>query len=263
MTDSAFIAIDGRRIEVRRAGPPGPPGLVLLHEGLGCAAMWRDFPECLASATGRGVLAYSRLGYGASDTCDLPRPLTYMQDEGQGMLPHLLDAIGFEAGVLIGHSDGASIAAVYAGAMSDPRLTGLVLMAPHFFTEEMGLTEIAHAREAFETTDLRERLARYHGENVDCAFWGWNGAWLDPEFRKWDLRAFLPRITVPTLVIQGLADQYGSVAQDEAMQAGSGGPVEVVLLPDCAHSPQRDQPQRTLEAIAGFLRALPKGIGPA
>jgi pimeloyl-ACP methyl ester carboxylesterase len=205
LKDADLLLLDDATLEYRMIGPrpDEAPTIVLLHEGLGCAALWRDFPERLSEATGLGVFVYSRQGYGASSPCKVPRPLTYMHQEAIETLPKLLDAIGFESGLLVGHSDGASIAAIHGGAVADPRVRGLVLMAPHFFTEDMGIASIAEARTAFETTNLRERLQKYHGDNVDCAFWGWNRAWLDPEFRNWDLREFLPRITVPVLILQG------------------------------------------------------------
>ena len=170
------------------------------------------------------------------------------------MLPALLEAIGFQRGLLVGHSDGASIAAIHGGGAAGPGIAGLVLIAPHFFTEPAGLESIAEAREAYETGGLRDRLIKYHDANVDGAFWGWNRAWLDPGFRRWDLTPYLPRITVPVLVLQGEDDQYGTVAQVEAAAERCAGPVTTTLLPECGHSPHRDQPERTLEAISGFIR---------
>ena len=185
-----------------------------------------------------------------------------MHEEGEKILPALLDAIGFQDGILFGHSDGASIAAIHAGASGDPRLRGLVLMAPHFFTEDAGIASIAEAKTAYETTDLRDRLAAHHGDNVDCAFWGWNRAWLDPGFRQWDLREFLPRIKVPVLIIQGEDDQYGTAAQIAAAQDECAGRVDVALLPDCRHSPHRDQPKSTLDASADFISSLMLALSP-
>ena len=255
LAEAGTIRAGGRTLEYRRAGPPpgDAPTLVLLHEGLGCVAMWRDFPERLAEATGCAVVAYSRAGYGGSDPCDLPRPLTYMQEEGADVLPEVLDAIGADEVILIGHSDGASIAIVHAGAHADVRVKGLVLMAPHVFTEEMGLASIAAARVAYETTDLREKLAKYHGANVDCAFRGWNGAWLDPGFRDWNIEGYLGNIGVPVLVLQGEDDQYGTRAQVDAIARQSGGPVETVMLPACGHAPFKERPERTLAETARFV----------
>jgi len=175
-----------------------------------------------------------------------------MHDEGERVLPALLDAIGFRRGLTVGHSDGGSIAAIHAGATQDPRLAGLVLMAPHFFTEDMGIASIAEAKVAYETTDLRQKLAKYHGDNVDCAFWGWNRAWLDPDFRKWDLTAYLPKILAPLLTVQGADDQYGTLAQVEAT-AASAGPSETLVLPGCGHAPFKEKPEESLAAIAAFV----------
>lgn len=258
LKDTGLLTIEGVDLEYRMTGP-GPeesPTIVLLHEGLGCAALWRDFPEQLARATGLGVFAYSRQGYGTSSPCEVPRPLTYMHREASDVLPDLLDAIGFQSGVLVGHSDGASIAAIHAGDIADPRVRGLVLMAPHFFTEDEGIASIAETKVTFETTDLRERLKKYHGENVDCAFWGWNRAWLDPAFRKWDLREYLPQIMVPVIAIQGLDDQYGTAAQICCIEELCGGEFESLFLSDCAHTPFREQPEQTLAATGRFIASL-------
>jgi pimeloyl-ACP methyl ester carboxylesterase len=251
--DSGFLDIGTHRLEYRMIGPrPGDATtLVLLHEGLGCVGLWGDFPEKLAQATGCGVFVYSRAGYGQSSPVMLPRPLTYMHDEAREIVPRLLDAIGFQRGLLIGHSDGASIAAIYAGTHQDHRVGGLVLIAPHFFTEDMGIAAIADARKAYETTDLRQKLARWH-KDPDNAFKGWNGAWLDPDFRQWDIAEPLAYIRVPILIVQGEDDQYGTVAQIEAAERECYCPVDVALLPGIKHSPQREAPDATLKAISEF-----------
>src|ERR1700742_3230517 len=171
LPDSGFLTIASQRLEYRMIGPrpDQAPAIVMLHEGLGSVGLWNDFPDKLQQATGLGVFVYSRAGYGQSSPVALPRPLTYMHDEARDVLPALLDAIGFTRGLLLGHSDGASIAALYAGSVQDHRVRGLVLIAPHFFTEDMGIAEIARAKEMYETTDLRGRLARWHAD-VDNAF---------------------------------------------------------------------------------------------
>jgi len=247
----------GKRLESVAYGPPPrqAPTIVMLHEGLGCVALWRDFPQKLAAATGHGVFAYSRAGYGGSDPVDLPRPLDYMSREARFSLPAVLDATGVERGILLGHSDGASIAAIYAGEHADERIKGLVLMAPHLFTEEMGLASIAQARSAYETGDLRARLAKYHA-HVDCAFRGWNDAWLDPGFKAWNIEDAVGRWRVPALVIQGADDQYGSLEQVRAIEARSPKPVQSLILSNCRHSPQSDQPEATLEAIVHFCVSI-------
>ncbi len=230
--------------------------LVLLHEGLGCVSMWRDFPDRLAAATGCGALVYSRQGYGRSDPVPLPRPVSYMHDEAFGALHGVLEQAGIAQAVLVGHSDGASIAAIHAGGLQDKRIRGLVLMAPHFFVEDCSIESIEAARAAYEQGDLRARLERHHGDNVDCAFRGWNGAWLNPDFREWNIEEYLPDIRAPVLVIQGEDDEYGTVAQVDAVRVKCGGETETLMLPGCGHSPQRDRPDETLEAIAGFVARL-------
>ncbi len=247
------IAADGKRLEAIAYGPPpsDAPTIVMLHEGLGCVALWRDFPQKLAAATGWGVFAWSRAGYGGSERIDLPRPLDYMSREARFSLPAILDAIELERGVLLGHSDGASIAAIYAGEHADERIRGLVLMAPHLFTEEPGLASIAEARRAYETGDLRSKLAKYHAD-VDVAFRGWNDAWLDPGFKAWDIEDRVDRWRAPALVIQGADDQYGTLAQVQAIERRSPAPVTSLVLEACRHSPQIDQPEATLDAIARF-----------
>jgi pimeloyl-ACP methyl ester carboxylesterase len=254
LQDSGHLSIGAQRLEYRFVGPQPDtaPTLVLLHEGLGCVGLWNDFPHKLSAVTGAGVFVYSRAGYGSSTPVKLPRPLSYMHDEARETLPGLLDAIGFKRGLLIGHSDGASIAAVYAGSHQDHRVGGLALIAPHFFTEDSGIASIVEARKAYETGDLRARLARWHAD-VDNAFKGWNGAWLDPEFRKWDITEFLAYIRVPILIVQGEDDQYGTLRQIEVAQEECYCPVEVALLPGARHSPQREAPEPTLKAIADFV----------
>jgi pimeloyl-ACP methyl ester carboxylesterase len=251
-----FLA-GGAELEGRCVGPS--PNLaatiVLLHEGLGSMGLWRDFPEKLARATGLGVFAYSRRGYGGSDPVPLPRPLDYMTREAVDVLPDVLNAIGLERGVLLGHSDGASIAALYLGDRQDRRIRGLILMAPHFFTEPGGLRSIAEARRAYQQADLRERLAKHH-RNVDGAFWGWNDAWLAPGFEAWNIEEAIDYIRVPVLGIQGRDDQYGSLAQLDALERRLYAPFERVILDDCRHAPFIDKPQETLDAISDFLARL-------
>lgn len=254
------LAVDGIGLEYRHIGPSpaDAPTLVLLHEGLGSVSIWRDFPDRLAAVTGCGVFVYSRQGYGGSDAFPLPRTARYMHDEGEIVLPAVLDAIGFRRGLTVGHSDGASIAAIHAGATRDARLAGIALMAPHFFIEASNIEAIRQARAEYEEGPLRERLARHHGENVDNAFYGWNEAWLSPAFQEWDLRDYLPKIVVPLLAIQGEADPYGTMAQAETAVALSGGPARALPLPGCGHSPYREQPEQTLAAIAEFVETCLK-----
>jgi len=254
LEDSGFLSIGARSLEYRMLGPrpDRAPTIVMLHEGLGCVGLWGDFPDKLQKATGAGVFVYSRAGYGQSSSVTLPRPLTYMHDEARDVLSALLTAIGFQRGILLGHSDGASIAAIYAGTHQDHRLGGLVLIAPHFFTEDSGIASIVDAKKAYETTDLKQKLARWH-KNVDNAFYGWNGAWLDPGFRQWDITEQLAYIRVPMLIVQGEDDQYGTVKQIETAERECYCPVEVALLASAKHSPQREAPEATLRAISDFV----------
>jgi pimeloyl-ACP methyl ester carboxylesterase len=262
------IEVNGTRIEavLHGPGPERAPTLVLLHEGLGCVSMWRDFPEKLAQRTGYGVLVYSRPGYGKSDPVPLPRPLDYMQREAFGVLPHVLDQVGVKKTILVGHSDGASIATIYAGGRQDFRVRGLVLMAPHFFVEDISIKSIAAAKDAYETGDLRARLARHHGHNVDVAFRGWNDAWLDPGFRDWRIDDSVAHVRVPILIVQGKDDQYGTLAQVRLAETDAYCPVETLILDQCGHSPQVDQSEATLEAVGEFVHrvlAIHEGLQPA
>jgi pimeloyl-ACP methyl ester carboxylesterase len=216
--------------------------------------MWRDFPARLAEATGLGALVYSRAGYGRSDPVPLPRPLRFMHDEALVVLPEVLEAAGIRDAILVGHSDGGSIALIHAGSGQATRVCALVLEAPHVFCEEISVRSIAAAGEKYRQGDLRRALERHHGANVDVAFWGWNRAWLDPGFRAWNIEEYLPGVGVPVLVIQGDRDEYGTLKQLDAIAAGCRGPVERLVLPDCGHSPHREQPEATLAAIVSFLR---------
>ena len=246
--------MERRQLETAWWGPPpdAAPTLVLLHEGLGCVSLWRDFPQRLADATGCGVFAYSRYGYGQSDPEELPWPVTYMHREAEQTLPGVLDRAGVRRVVLIGHSDGASIAAIHAGGIADARRAGVALIAPHFFAEAAGLASIAAIRTAYETGDLRARLARHHA-HPDNAFYGWNGAWLDPEFRDWNILDRVARIDVPMLLLQGTKDEYGSSEQVHAAARCATAASETVLLDGAGHAPHLDQPVEALDALVRFI----------
>ncbi len=256
MTVREFLEVAGRRIEVARLGPAAPdaPTLVFLHEGLGCAAMWRDFPAALAAATGCGALVYSRFGHGRSAACALPRPIGYMHDEALEVLPALLEAAAVERAILVGHSDGGSIALIHTGGRAAAGLCGVITEAAHLFVEAISIRAIEAARRSYEQGSLRRNLAKYHGDNTDCAFRGWNGVWLDPEFRDWNIEAYLPKIRVPVLAIQGADDNYGTTAQLDAIARLAG--AETELLADCGHAPHRDRRAATLRAMAGFIGRL-------
>jgi pimeloyl-ACP methyl ester carboxylesterase len=245
----ACVIVGGKFVEAERIGPAHGPTLVFLHEGLGSLGLWRDFPQKLSDATGLGAFIYSRAGYGQSDPAPLPRPVRYMHDEAE-LLPEILKTAGIDDPILVGHSDGASIAILYAGNGGAAR--ALLLEAPHVFAEESGLQSIAKMRDQYLQTDLKSRLARWH-KNVDAAFWGWNRPWLDPEFRRWNIEESLPRIAAPILVVQGEQDEYGTGKQVESIRTNAKGPVETMMLEQCGHSPHRDQPHRTLQGMTDFL----------
>jgi pimeloyl-ACP methyl ester carboxylesterase len=245
----------GKELEVVWHGPKpaDAPTLIFLHEGLGCIRMWQNFPERLTAATGCGALVYSRAGYGASDPCDLPRPLDYMTDEGLSVLPELIAASGIHECVLIGNSDGGSIAIIYAGGTPALPLRGVITMAAHVFCEDISVQSIRQARIDYETSLLREKLKKYHGANTDTAFWGWNDAWLHPDFLKWNIEEFLPGISVPFLGIQGENDKYGTKDQLDAISRGIKGDIETLMVPECNHWPHLEHPELMLAVMSQFI----------
>jgi len=249
---SAFLSVRGRSLEYRRiAAAADGPTLVFLHEGLGSIGQWRDFPERVCAAAGLPGLVYARYGHGQSEVLQQPHGVDFMHREALEFLPELLRALGIERPILIGHSDGASIALIYAGSAYPVR--ALVAMAPHVFVEDISIEGIVAAKQAFETTDLPQKLARHH-RDVRKTFYGWNDVWLAPEFRSWNIEAFLPAIQCPLLAIQGYADEYGTMAQVDAIARQAGGPVEVLKLEHCGHSPHKDQPEIVARAIVEFVR---------
>jgi pimeloyl-ACP methyl ester carboxylesterase len=257
LNPSGTLRIGTSDLEYRMIGP-GPadaPTIVMLHEGLGSAALWGDFPDKLQAATGFGVLVYSRAGYGASSPATLPRPFDYMHVEALEVLPKLLDAIGFRRGLLLGHSDGASIAAIYAGGVQDHRVQGIAMIAPHFVVEDISVASIAEIRTAYETTDLKSKLKRWHSD-VDNAFYGWNDAWLGPKFRDWDISEYLAYIRVPVAILQGADDRYGTIRQIEIAREECYCPVDVTVMAGAGHSPHREAPGATLDAISEFAHAV-------
>lgn len=252
-----FTDIGGRAIEYRIV--PGPvsnrPPLVFLHEGLGCAALWRDFPDKVARDIGTSALVYSRFGYGQSAGLTAPRTPRYLHEEALDVLPALLDQLGIQCPLLIGHSDGASIALIHA-ASSGRATAGLVLMAPHIFVEPIGIDGIVRTAETYEKGPLRERLSRYH-VHVDDAFYGWADTWRAPEFRDWSLEPEARALSIPTLLIQGTDDEYGTLAQIDRIAEFAQGPVERLALNGCGHSPHRDQEAAVVAAISAFAARLP------
>jgi pimeloyl-ACP methyl ester carboxylesterase len=255
MPRAQFVDVAGHRLEcVRIPGPRNAPALVFLHEGLGSVALWKDFPARVAAATGCPALVYSRAGYGRSSPASLPRAPDYLHVEARTVLPALLDRLAIANPVLVGHSDGASIALLHAGSGARS-VRALITLAPHVFVEDISIASIAEARRQFETTDLRDRLARRHAD-PDAAFRGWNDIWLSPAFRAWNIEASLPSVRCPLLLIQGRDDEYGTTDQLDAIERQAGGSVTRVELADCRHSPHRDQPEATLAAIVDFIAAL-------
>jgi pimeloyl-ACP methyl ester carboxylesterase len=246
LADEGFLDLAPLRLEYRMIGPrpSEAPTIVMLHEGLGCVGLWGAFPQELAAATGAGVFVYSRTNYGKSSPGKLPRTVDFMHEEALDVLPQVLKAIGFQRGILLGHSDGASIATIYAGSVQDHRVRALVLMAPHFFTEDMGLAQIRGTNQDYRVGALREKLKRWHAD-VDSAFQSWSGPWLDPEFRAWDITEAL-----------GADDQYGTLKQVEAAQQECYCPVETAILPGVRHSPHREAPDLTRNTVAAFINRL-------
>lgn len=253
-----MLAVGDARLEYRWLGPPpeAAPTIVFLHEGLGCSGLWRDFPDRLIAACGWGGLVYSRAGFGRSSPRPLPVPLDYHTREALDALPAVLAAAGIRRCVLFGHSDGGTLALILAGSRHDPRLAGLVTVAAHVFNEEVTIAGIEATRDAYRRGDLRRRLARHHGANVDAVFRGWCDVWLDPGFRAWTVTHVLAGVAVPILVVQGADDQYGTLAQVEAIAKGVSGPATALVIAGCGHSPHLEQPGPLIAASCRFLAPL-------
>lgn len=226
--------------------------IVMLHEGLGSVALWKDFPEQLALQTKCRVFVYSRFGYGKSDKVELPRPISYMHNEGLEVLPQVLDLIEHDKYILLGHSDGASVSIIYTGAKKDERLKALIVMAPHVSVEKVCIDSIEKSKTLYQDA-IREPLSKYH-DDVDNAFWGWNQAWLHPDFIDWNIEEYLSPIEIPVLVIQGADDEYGTINQVDKVCSQVFGKAEKIILPDCKHSPHRDQTELTLEGVSRFIK---------
>jgi pimeloyl-ACP methyl ester carboxylesterase len=255
-TDTDLVELTGGHVEVvdlpAASGSADLAPLVLLHEGLGSVGLWRHFPEALHGATGRRTVVWSRHGYGASAVVTEPRGVDYMHHEADVVLPELLATLSVHRPVLVGHSDGASIALLHAGR-SDADVAGVAAFAPHVIVEDESIAGIEAARDAYLTTPLPDRIARYHADG-HATFWGWNRIWLDPAFRSWDTTDRLPAVRCPVLVVQGEDDEYGTVRQLDLIEQGVPTSVDRVLLAACRHSPHLDQPEATLAAVMTFLR---------
>jgi len=246
------ISAAGHALEYQWIGKTGPV-LVFLHEGLGSIRQWRDFPQKVAAATGCRALVYDRYGYGKSDVLrEAGVGVEFMHDGALNELPELLENLNVENPLLVGHSDGASIALIHAGTYP---VRGVAVMAPHVFIEDICVDSIEKAAKQFETGGLREGLAKYH-RDARKTFHLWADAWLDPAFRKWSIEEYLPRIHCPLLAIQGEGDEYGTMAQLDAIAKQAGGPCELLKLPACGHSPHKDQPGPVLNSLAGFIKKI-------
>lgn len=258
--ESGFVEVQGAHLEVRWVGPPPDvaPTLVFLHEGLGSAGQWRDLPDVLAERSGLGALVYSRAGYGRSSPVAGPRPTSFMHEEADAVLPELLASCAVRRPILFGHSDGASIALLYAGSERLPRPLGLILEAPHVFVEPVCLTSIgrlaaAHSSPTAEGARLRASFARHHGVEAVRTVESWTEVWLRPEFAAWNIERVLPRVECPALVVQGEDDEYGTELQLERLRAGVTGPVETHLLRACGHTPHWDRRADVLALAEAFL----------
>jgi pimeloyl-ACP methyl ester carboxylesterase len=252
-----FVSIDGARLEYAWHGPPPAqaPTLVFLHEGLGSISQWRTFPAELSSRLECGALVYNRRGHGKSDSLTEPRSPGFMHDEAMTVLPQLLEVFEIRRPILVGHSDGASIALIHAGSgAGDP--FALILEAPHVFVEDVTVARIAELRDLYQTSDLRTKLARHHGANVDTLFQYWTDVWLRPEFRAWNIGDYLPDVKCPALIIQGKQDEYGTDRQVNAIVAALGGRCEGIMLDHCGHAPHADQRATVEDIIVRFVRGL-------
>lgn len=250
--------VAGQTLEAAHWGPApsDAPTIVMLHEGLGSVSAWRDWPAQLARETGLGVFVYSRAGYGNSDPVTLPRPITYMHHEAEIVLPELLEKAHLRKAILLGHSDGASIAIIHAGGeFRHTSVRGLALLSPHVFCEDQSVVGIEAARDAYEHSELRAPLSKYH-RDVDNAFWGWNRAWLDPEFRAWNIEEYLAKVDLPTLVIQEDGDPYGTLAQLDAIERGAQGPTDLLILKGNGHFPQKECHTETTNAVVSFAERV-------
>lgn len=252
-----FVTVAGHALEYQRIeADPSRPVLVFLHEGLGSITQWRDFPQKVVAATRCPALVYARYGYGQSDALAGPRKAEFMHDEALIALPQLLAALGIANPILVGHSDGASISLIHAGAGHPVR--GVVVEAPHEFFEAVNMDGIAAARKAFETTDLPQKLGRHH-RDVAKTFHGWHDVWTSPAFREWNIEKYLSGIRCPVLAIQGEDDAYGTMKQLDAIAQQVSGPCELLKLENCGHTPHREQAEKTLAAVTRFINELVDG----
>ena len=260
-TEDFFVRAAGHKLRVRRLthqandGQDSRPTLVFLHEGLGSIEMWRDFPEVLLKKTGCNGLVYDRWGHGKSDPIDVQRTLRYIHDEALDSLPEVLENSGVEDTILIGHSEGGSIALIFA-AEHPGSVRGLITEAAHVFVEEITLEGIREAVIAYQTTELKEKLTRYHYSNTEAIFQAWSETWLSPEFKHWNIEDCLSKINCPLLVIQGQEDPYATETQVESIAGRVAGPATPLLIPDCAHIPHKEATDRVIKEMTEFILKL-------
>ena len=249
-----FLNIGSKQIEIQwqGEGKKGYPTLIFLHEGLGCAEMWKDFPYVLSRKTGCPSLIFSRLCYGASDPCQRPWKINFMHKEGLRILPAIINETKIKDHILVGHSDGGSIAIIYAGSPYAKGLKGLITEAAHVFCEQVTVESIYQAKIDYDHYDLRQRLKKYHGKNTENAFRGWNDVWLHSHFINWNIEKYLPRIKTPMLAIQGNKDQYGTLKQIESIKSRVKNVIPYIIE-DCRHSPHFEQPEKVLDIMASFI----------
>lgn len=251
------LTVGTKKLEIIRinAAIKNRPTLVFLHEGLGCALAWKDFPQIISDAVKCPAVVYSRFGYGGSDPDPLPWKINFMHTHAKMILPEVLASAGIDDHILIGHSDGGSIALIYAGLYHPKGLRGMVTLAAHVFCEQLSVDSIFQAKVHYETGALKKGLEKYHGRNTENAFRGWNDVWLNPVFMKWNIEKYLPKIDVPLLALQGEDDQYGTYRQLESIK-NSVRNVKTDLIKDCRHAPHREQPAVTSGQITRFIKDL-------
>ena len=252
-----FLDIKNNQIEYITFGnfSNKSPVLILLHEGLGSVAMWRDIPKLIHEKTKMNILVYSRIGYGKSSKAELPRPTNYMSIEAEEYLPIILQKLSIKKYFLIGHSDGGTIAALASINKSSVELLGTILIAPHFFVEKESIIAIEETTDQYKNKNLRSKLEKYHND-VDNAFFGWSNVWLSTSFKKWNISNYLSKIKTPILVIQGTKDPYGTVNQVQVLEENLKSPLQKVIIEDCGHNPFYEFPETTIKYINKFIKKL-------
>lgn len=252
-----FLTLGSKKIEIQwhKTDERNMPTLIFLHEGLGCTRMWKDFPARVSRATGCPALLFSRFGYGNSDPSPLPWKINFMHKEARYILPDIIKKAHIKDYILIGHSDGGSIAIILAGSPNARGLKGLITQSAHVFCEQITVDCIRQAKINYEQHQLRQGLEKYHGKNTENAFRGWNDVWLHPKFIHWNIEKYLNKIHVPMLAIQGKDDQYGTIRQIQSIK-GHAPRAETRLIEDCRHSPHLEQPEHVLTIMTQFIQGI-------